>query len=257
MSVPVLHATEPHGTGPLLLLGPSLGTSTILWEDTLSLLREHFTVVAWDLPGHGLSPATTEPFTVEELADAVVAIADELGHREFFYAGDSLSGGVGIAVMQGHPHRAIGAAIICSTAKFGTSEGWHERAALARTTGTASLVVPSAQRWFAPDSIARRPVLSGRLLNALREVDDESYALCCEALAAYDGRPGLGDIATPVDVIVGQYDIAVPHESSRAVANGIPGAKWIEIPDAAHLVPAEQPELCARELIAFFKGANR
>jgi 3-oxoadipate enol-lactonase len=256
VTVPVLVAGPPTGSGPLLVLGPSLGTSTVLWEDAAALLQDRFTTVSWDLPGHGRSPATDRSFTVEELAAAVVRIADELGVERFAYAGDSLGGAVGIALLTGLPERVSAAAIICSAARIGTADGWLDRAATARATGTASLVVQSAERWFAPGSIARRPEISGRLLNVLRDTDDESYALCCEALAAYDGREGLAGIRAPVDVIVGESDVAVPHEASRVVADSVPGARWTVVQEAGHLVPAEQPSATADELRTFLEGAT-
>ncbi len=252
MSVPVLHATHPRGDGPLLLLGPSLGTSTILWDDAAAPLSKEFVVAAWDLPGHGLSPATREPFSVGELADAVVAIADELGAQRFLYAGDSLGGAVGLELLLRHPRRVLAASVICSAARIATPESWFERAQIARTLGTSSLVVASAQRWFAPGSVERNPVSSGRLLHALRDADDESYALCAQALAGFDVRSQLASVDAPVQVMVGEHDVVVPREDSQLVANGVPGARWVSIADAAHLVPAEQPERAAAELVTFF-----
>jgi len=99
MTVPSLAVTEPIGPdgAPLLLLGPSLGTSTILWEDVEPALREHWRVAAWDLPGHGASPAATAPFTVDDLADGVAEVAARLGASRIRYAGVSLGGCVGLA----------------------------------------------------------------------------------------------------------------------------------------------------------------
>ena len=101
----------------------------------------------------------------------------------FRYAGVSLGGAVGLSWGCGIRPSSRRAAIVASGAQLGEPAGWHERAAQVRATSTSSLIVGSAQRWFAPDSIARRPELSGRLLHVLQDADDESYALCCEALA--------------------------------------------------------------------------
>jgi len=127
VTIPELHATAPRGPEgrPLLVLGPSLGTSTILWDDAAALLEGEFRVVAWDLPGHGLSPAATEPFTVAELADGVARVLDELGEERCYYAGDSLGGATGLELARRHPSRVIAVADICSAAVFGTPQGWH------------------------------------------------------------------------------------------------------------------------------------
>lgn len=58
----------PAADLPLLVLGPSLGTSAgTLWGRCLPALTRCFDVVAWDLPGHGNSPTGSESFTVEHL----------------------------------------------------------------------------------------------------------------------------------------------------------------------------------------------
>lgn len=251
MTVPELHATAPRGADgrPLLVLGPSLGTSTIIWDEAAALLENDFRIVAWDLPGHGLSPAARDGFTVGELADGVAAVLDALGEERCYYAGDSLGGATGLELARRHPSRVIALADICSAARFGTAEGWHERAAQARTQGTASLVVASALRWFAPGSIERHPVISGRLLHALRDADDESYALCCGALAAFDARPWLGELVAPVHVLAGEHDVAVPREAAREVADGVQRGGFEVVADAGHLAPAEQPEVVAAALV--------
>ena len=59
---------------PLLVLGPSLGTSaTTLWSAAAERLARDFQVVAWDLPGHGTNRVPVEgPVTVAGLAADVL-----------------------------------------------------------------------------------------------------------------------------------------------------------------------------------------
>ena len=155
-------------------------------------LAARYRVMAWDLPGHGSAPAARDPFTVAELAEALARAIDERGAGRVLYAGVSLGGAVGLELLLSRPGLVARAAIIASGAKIGEPAGWHERAAQVRAQSTSSIVAASAQRWFAPGSIERQPDLSGRLLHALQDADDESYALCCEALADYDVRARLG-----------------------------------------------------------------
>jgi 3-oxoadipate enol-lactonase len=255
MTVPAITMTEPVGApgGPLLVLGPSLGTSTILWDDTLPMLREHFRVQRFDLPGHGRSPVTTEPFTVAELAQAVLGAATD---QRFLYAGVSLGGAIGLELLLAAPERLLAASIICSGAELGDAEFWAQRAATVRSQGTASLVVPSAGRWFAPGSIERRPELTGRLLHSLRDAYDEGYALCSEALGAYDVRSRLGEITPPVLALWGEHDPVVNEAEAREIADGVQHGTAERIADASHLAPAEQPEAVAQALIDFFRSAN-
>ena len=246
-----LHLTEVAGPpgAPLLVLGPSLGTSTILWEKTLPALTARYRVVAWDLPGHGGSAPAREAFSVGDLADAVAAAVDE---SAFLYAGVSLGGATGLELMLRHPGRVATAAIVASGARLGDPESWHERAAQVRAQSTSSVIIASAQRWFAEGSVAREPELTGRLLHALQDADDESYARCCEALARYDVRGELGRITAPVLAVWGREDRVAPEEKSREIAEGVVDGRVAVVEDAAHLPPAEQPEATARILADFF-----
>lgn len=250
MTVPEIVLTEPVGPvdAPLLVLGPSLGTSTLLWDRVIPEFAARRRVVAWDLPGHGEAPAATAPFSVAELADAVAGAVD----GPFRYAGVSLGGAVGLELLLRHGDRIDAAAILCSGAAIGTPQGWHERAAQVRAQSTSSLIIGSAQRWFAPGTIAHDPDLTGRLLHALQDADDQSYAWCCDALAAFDVRDRLPEITTPVLAVWGDHDGVTPAASALEIADGVQRGAAVGIPDASHLAPADAPAETAAALIAFF-----
>jgi len=258
MTAPTLAHTDPIGPAdaPLLLLGPSLGTSTILWENVIPTLALTHRVVAWDLPGHGDAPASTSPFTVGDLADAVAALARSLSDAPIRYAGVSLGGATGLELALRHPGLVEAVAVVASGAQLGDPDAWHARAAQVRAQSTSALITASAGRWFAPDSLAREPELTGRLLHALQNADDESYAACCEALADYDVRPRLAEIAVPVLVLWGEFDQVAPEAKADEVARGVRRGRSIRISDAAHLPPAEQPAAVATALDDFFRSID-
>ena len=75
MTLPEIALTVPVGgpSRPLVVLGHSLGTGPLIWERVVPVLAEHYRVTLLSLPGHDAAPVPTEPFTIEELADAVAA----------------------------------------------------------------------------------------------------------------------------------------------------------------------------------------
>ncbi|HWL01019.1 MAG TPA: alpha/beta fold hydrolase [Microbacteriaceae bacterium] len=258
MTIPTIVATahESNASGPLLVLGPSLGSDgAILWELVVPLLRDRYRIVSWDLPGHGRSPATAEPFSIADLADAVAGLVDELGADTAFHAGVSIGGGTGLELALRHPDRFVKVALVCSNHRFGGDawpDTWLERAATVRAQSTSALIVSSAQRWFTPASIAEHADTTGRLLHALQHADDASYALCCEALAAFDAEGRLGEITVPVLDIWGDQDETISLASAEHLVATVPDGRLVIIEDAAHLGTVDQPEAVARELIAFF-----
>ena len=61
----------------------------------------------------------------------------------------------------------------------------------------------------------------------------------------------LGRITAPTLVVAGTDDYSITLQQKRDLAEGIPGARLIVVPDASHTVPEEQPELFNREVLAF------
>ena len=254
MSVPAIRITPlaSGGSGIPLLLGPSLGTRVArVWERAVPFLAEQHPLFGWDLPGHGVSPSTTEPFSVDEVATGVLAAAErDAGLSRFAVAGVSLGGVVSLALALLEPSRVVSVAMVCSLPKIGSPEAWAERAAQVRASGTPSLVQGSAGRWFAPGFIASSPTVSSPLLEDLMDVDDESYALCVEALAATDLRPRVRELTVPFTVVAAALDPVIPiPDAEAAVAAASSGALHV-IADASHLAAVEKPAEVAAAVLS-------
>ncbi|GAA4052149.1 MULTISPECIES: alpha/beta fold hydrolase [Arthrobacter] len=252
------------GEKPLLVVGNSLGTSTVLWTETATLLGEEFDIIGWDLPGHGVSPAAAETFSVAELADAVVDLVDSIAPGAVFhYAGVSLGGATGLQLGIKHGERLKSLSVQCTGAKIGTPEGWLERAETVRAQGTAVMIQGSAQRWFAPGFMDRQPVVSSRLLHVLRDADRFSYAFCCEALAGFDVRAELGGITVPTQALAGVEDTVAPPSFAEEIADGINrgtragGAVSVGLDGVGHLAPAEAPGVVAELMRTFMTEAGK
>jgi len=247
--------TAPAASNPLLVLLPSLGTTTALWDGVTDAFRADertagLRVLRIDLPGHGASPAASEPFTIAELADAVLAVVDEAGGGAFHVAGVSLGGAVALELAFARPDRVRSLVVSCSGARIGTADGWLERAAAVRGSGTAALVTGSTSRWFVPGFLERDAGGAGaRALAALVDVDDESYARCTEALAGFDRTADLAALSMPVLAVSGELDAVTAPASMQALADAIPGARHVSLADASHLAVLERPRQAA-ELIA-------
>src|SRR5829696_2626489 len=67
------------GDGPVLLLGPSLGSTTAMWEPQVAPLAERFRVVRYDHRGHGGSPVPDGSYDLADLGGDVLALLDTLG----------------------------------------------------------------------------------------------------------------------------------------------------------------------------------
>ena len=249
---------------PLLVLGPSLGTSAAtLWTRCAAGLTDAFDVIAWDLPGHGHNHGVTdEPFTMADLAAGVLRVVDDVQEQRgdlgapFAYAGDSIGGCVGQQLLLDHPGRVSAAALLCTGARLGDEQMWRDRADLVRRAGTPAVVEASARRWFPEGFVEAHPDVAGPLLTALQDAKPAGYAGACEALAVFDVRDCLAEITAPVLAVAGAHDLPAPVDGMRLLAEGVQDGRLVVLEDVGHLAPAEEPGTVARLLRQHFLGES-
>jgi 3-oxoadipate enol-lactonase len=237
------HRFDGPDDAPVLVLGPSLGTTLELWEPQLPALAASWRTLRFDLPGHGGSPAIHG--TVADFADAVVDLLDGLGVGRVAYAGVSLGGAVGTVLALRHPDRLTSLALCCTSARFGDPGPWRDRAARVRAEGLEPLTELFLGRWFTAGYAG--PAVDA-VRDMLKRVDAEGYAACCDALARFDVRDLLGDVRAPALVVAGAEDVATPLDHAEVLAGGITGAELVVVP-GAHLANLECPPSVTEALV--------
>nr|WP_236246176.1 alpha/beta fold hydrolase [Streptomyces sp. CC210A] len=239
---------------PVLVLGPSLGTTWHMWDRQMPGLTARWRVIRFDLPGHG--GATAEPAcSVAELADRLLATLDGLGVQRFGYAGTALGGAVGADLALRAPHRLAALALIAASPRFGTADEHRQRGVAVRAGGLEPLAVNAPERWFTPGFAAAQPAIVDWAVQMVRTTDPGCYAAACEALAAFDVRADLGRIGVPTLVLVGSEDRVAGPAEARTLVAGIPDARLALVPGASHLAPVEQPAAVTDLLVRHFSGA--
>ncbi len=250
MTRPRITAVRLGGSSqlPLLLLGPSLGTSAAsLWSACAQSLCDGFEVLAWDLPGHGTNTMPAEPFDIADLAAGVLGLVDDMlaerGQQgtPFCYAGVSVGGAVGLQLLLDAPGRVESAVLLNTGAQIGDPDDWATRAATVLVSGTPVMVEASGRRWFAPGFLDREPGVGAALLQALQDTDRDGYAQVCEAIAGFDVRDRLGEISAPVLAVAGSDDEPTPPASLEQIASGVKHGQLVVLEGVAHLAPAERP----------------
>ncbi|MEU4230566.1 4-carboxymuconolactone decarboxylase [Nonomuraea sp. NPDC026600] len=269
MSMKLHHRVDGPTGAPLLVLGPSLGTTLDIWEPQLSALTASWRVLRYDLPGHGGSAPAASGLTIDDLAQAVLDLVDAT-EDEFAVGGISLGGAIATTIAAGQqvgeqvgeqagqrasgpqaagPRRRVRSLVLCCTsARFGEPGPWLERAALVRASGVAQLAPALAARWFTAGYDGRW------VTDMLERVDAESYAACCEAIASCDLTGRLPAITAPTLIVAGADDPATPLGQALTLAQGIPGALLRVVPGAAHLASVERADAVTPAIVQHLGG---
>jgi len=239
-----LHAAENGpADAPVLVLGPSLGTDTGLFDTQAEAFADSHRVIRYDLRGHGGSECVPGPCTMADLTDDVLGLLQDLDVDRFSYAGVSIGGAIGQQLALTVSDRLEKLAIIASAARFADPPSWAVRAAQVREQGTEILVPSRTGTWFTAEWAEEEPAAAERLLAVLRATPPEGYAACCEAIGAFDVRDRLGEITAPTLLVAGAEDPATTVDMVRLLADGIPDSEFLVVPGAAHLPNATHPRV--------------
>ncbi|GLU46324.1 3-oxoadipate enol-lactonase [Nocardiopsis ansamitocini] len=240
MSIDVHYTVDGPEEAPLVVLSGSLGSTLEMWDPQMAGLAGRFRVVRYDIRGHGRSPLPRTPWTIADLGSDVLRLLDRLKARRAHFAGLSIGGMTGMWLGAHAPERVGRLALICTSPKLGTPEGWAAQAALVRAKGTGAVADAVIGRWFTPAFLEREPQIVADLTSMIAGTPVEGYAGCCEAIGCMDLRGDLGSISAPTLVITGEHDFAVPPEEGKLIADMIPGARLEVLADAAHLASWER-----------------
>jgi 3-oxoadipate enol-lactonase len=252
-----LHYTVEGPTdAPVVLLGPSLGTTTELWSPQVAGLAGRFRVVRYDHRGHGGSPEPDPPYSIDLLGGDVLALLDRLEVTRAHVAGLSLGGMVAMWLAAHAPERVDRLAVVCSSARLGPPEAWAQRAATVRQDGMEGIADTVVGRWFPPGFAEQNPGVVEQFRAMLVSTPVEGYAACCGAIEVMNLEPDLPRITAPTLVIAGLADEATPPAHARRIADAIPGAKLALVAGAAHLANVARPELVTQLLVDFLAAAE-
>jgi 3-oxoadipate enol-lactonase len=255
VTVDLHHVMDGSGDAPPLLLGPSLGTSTDVWERNVAALAERFRVIRYDHRGQGRSPEPTGPYEIADLGRDVIALLDRLGIERAHVGGVSLGGMIAMWMGAHAPERVDRLVPMC-TSPYIPDAPWAERAASVRQSGSTEPIADNVVRnWLTPGYASEHPEDRDWLRDLLGASPPEGYASCCGAIERMDLREDVRRIDAPTLVISAADDPSTPPEHQRTIAELIPGARLELIEDAAHLANVQHPDTVNELIIEHLEPA--
>jgi 3-oxoadipate enol-lactonase len=239
-------AVEQRGAGPVLLLVHGFPLDHGMWHEQIEGLGQDFRVVAPDLRGFGESGVTPGTVTMDQFADDLAALLDALGiDHPVALCGLSMGGYVAFAFCRRHLGR-LGHLILCDTRADADSRQVRQaRLGMAEqvlNSGSSSVVAAMLPRLLAEATTQRRPAVVDCLAEMIQSMDPQGIAAAQRGMAAREAATTiLGQIDVPTLVVCGQHDSVSPPVNMQTMAAAIPDARFVEIPDAGHMSPMENP----------------
>ncbi len=241
-----------RGAGDPIVLVHGFPLDHSMWNHQIEALSAEYRVIAPDLRGFGKSAltedaATRETVTMGRFADDLAALLDILGiDRPITLAGLSMGGYVALHFWREHAAR-LSRLILCDTRAAGdtreVAHGRREAADRVLEEGPATLVDGMTARLFAESTVVRRPEVIESIRRVMMATDPRGIAAALRGMAQRDDMVReLRKIDCPTLVIVGSLDVISTPDEMRGIAETIPNAQFVEIPDCGHMSAVEKPE---------------
>lgn len=223
------------------------GLSAAVWEETAQTLAQNFRVTLVDLPGYGQSPLPGSAYTLEALADRVLAAAPS----QAIWVGWSLGGMVAMQAALRQPQRIVGLVLVASTPRFVQGSDWRHAVEISvldtfaqelksnyRATVMRFLALQVRGSEYAQNTIRK---LSARLFDysaPLPEALHGGLAL----LRDTDLRTELAHISCPALVIAGTHDTLIPLATAETLVLMLKSARLRIIHGAGHAPLLSHPQ---------------
>jgi pimeloyl-ACP methyl ester carboxylesterase len=252
-SVDLFYRVE--GTGRPVVLVHGFAEDHTIWAEQVNELKKKYRVILPDLPGSGNSPYNRQLSSIDDLADAIRALAgnDQLDHM--ILIGHSMGGYITLAFAEKYPDLLSAIGLFHSTA-FPDSE--EKKAArrksieFIRQYGSAPFIGQSVPNLFSDLFKKKFPAAVSALVDRYTRFDQRALIQYYEAMMARPDRTQvLNEFRSPVLFIIGEQDKAVPLEDSLRQCH-IPDSSHIHIlPNAAHMGMLEEAASSTRHLADF------
>ncbi len=201
------------------------------------------------------SPKPPGPYHLEQFAADVAQLLQRLDARPAHVLGISLGGAVAQQLALDFPELVRSLVLVNTAARF-VSESWRQRLMGVRRVagvylfGMDRVAEAVAMRLFPKPEQAP---LRRETVERLRTNDVAAYRATLWAIARFNVRARLGEIACPTLVVAGDEDSTVPLASKRLLAQRIPHSRLEIIANSGHATPVDQPEAFNRVAMQFLE----
>ena len=253
-------AWGPRSTSPLILLHGGAANSH-WWDWVAPRLAGNLCVLALDFPGHGMSEWPRPPhYRMEDLVQAVIGFANELGLRRLNLVGHSMGGKIAMLAGAWHPRR-VRSLVIADATPDVSADGLAQMRRIGirplRRFGSRRSAA-QAFRLIPPETVAEQPRLRGLAIRSTRHRGHGRWSIGPdrEFLARIIPKvawPLLPRIRCPTLILRAEHSSILTRRAAQAMQQAIPRSSFYEIPGTCHHLILERPGEVAKTVRGFLR----
>jgi pimeloyl-ACP methyl ester carboxylesterase len=219
------------------------------------MLSEKFSVIDYDMRGHGQTSAGDGQYPLEFFVDDLIALLDHLKIRKAVLCGLSMGGYIALRAVERNPERVLALILADTQAKPDSNEAKLKRAAsikAIKATGVEPFAEAFVKTAFSAQSLTPK---SESVVTIQKIIESNSTIGICGALLALatrtDTTVSLLAIQVPTLILVGEHDALTPFSASQEMHDRIRGSEMQVIKNAAHLSNIENPQEFNKHVLDF------
>lgn len=263
-SAPICYIQK--GQGPAILLLHGVPLSLLTWRHNIDYLARHYTVIAIDMKGYGMSGKPTGSYTPESQARVIGELLNAIGLRKVSIIGSSYGCAVAIAFALAQPKCVDKLVLINSVGYPGGPHSLERllrikllalllRPTLRTTTLGKFLFMSNLRKSYTNPRLASRELVDAYFDLLRRDSGDIAFLTTLQHFQEQEVARQLAAISHQTLIIWGAQDHVLPVNNAKLIHQSIQSSKLKIIPDCGHLPHEEAPEL-VNPLIAQFLGAS-
>jgi pimeloyl-ACP methyl ester carboxylesterase len=237
---------DGSGPEPLVCIH-GVGSYLEAWADVVRPLKDRFTILTFDLRGHGRSSRIRGRYEIDDFVADTVGLADHVDFASFNLAGFSLGGLIAQRVALTHPDR-VSRLVLLSTVAGRTSEERERvlgRLAALQAGEPGAHYEASLSRYFTEGFQTAHPDLIAKFRQRDTENDRDCYASAYRVLAETDLGDSLRNIRIPTLIATGEEDTGSDPRMASYMHDRIAGSELRILPGLRHSILVEAPSVVA------------
>lgn len=245
---------EAEGSGEPVLMIMGLSFTLDMWYRLRPAIVSRYRAILFDNRGVGRSDTPRGPYSMREMAEDARAVLDAAGVESANVLGASMGGMIAQELYFRHPERVRALLLGCSAPSGLRSKlpDFQRLRAMRRAAG----ITREEREWllarilYSEDTERERIAedIQVRLRHTLRLSGVLSQLAAILTWSSYSRLPR---IRVPTLVLHGDRDYLVPLDNGRLLAQRIPGAEFIVVPGAGHVMITDAPAFVERETLRF------
>lgn len=234
------------GEGPALVFIHGMGGDSRNWESQYARFSGRYRVIGWDAPGYGGSEDWPgEAPAVRDYSDMIARFLDGLGVDRAHMVGHSFGGTLMPAFQKAHP-KMVASMVLAQPVIGSGPRGRAKQAEIvaARLELLTEKGIAGYAREHAPNSVAATADAAtvARGIEVTSRTRLQGYMAQWQAMARADIFKEIGNALPPTTVVAGAGDRTASQAVVRRIADALPGARFVTLPEVGHMIYIEHPE---------------